>query len=276
MDRPLSTAEVTRLLGLDERRVREWVRSGLCSPARSGRRYAFSFQDLVVLRAAKALLDAHVPAARIRRAIAALARELPEGSSLSGLRIFADGRDVAVRTAGTRWQPATGQTLFEFETDGLAQLVERNLGAGAAAPPPDPAARARREFEEGLGLEERDPAAAADAYRRALELDPQLTDAYVNLGRLRHEGGDAREAARLYHLALEREPDDAVLHFNLALALEDTKGADAAILHYERAIALDPDFADAHYNVAGLYEQRGRGADALRHYGAYRRLAEST
>jgi tetratricopeptide (TPR) repeat protein len=275
MDRPLSTAEVTRLLGLDERRVREWVRSGLCRPARHGRRYAFSFQDLVVLRAAKALVDAHVPPSRIRRAIAALARELPEGASLSGLRIFADGRDVAVGAAGSRWQPATGQTLFEFDVDGLAALIDRNLGHAARGSATDPGAAAREAFEQGLGLEDRDPAAAAEAYRRALALDPTLTDAYVNLGRLRHEGGDAREAARLYHLALEQNPDDPVLHFNLALALEDTQGAEAAIRHYERALALDPDFADAHYNLAGLYEQAGRGADALRHYRTYKRLAST-
>ena len=276
MDRPLSTAEVTRLLGLDERRVREWVRSGLCRPARHGRRYAFSFQDLVVLRAAKGLVDAHVPAARIRRAVAALARELPDGASLSGLRIFADGRDVAVGAAGTRWQPATGQTLFEFDVDGLAaadRAEPRWRGTQRRARIRTRAARAA--FEQGLGLEDRDPPAAADAYRRALELDPELADAYVNLGRLRHESGDAREAARLYHLALERSPDDPVLHFNLALALEDTRGAEAAILHYERALALDPDFADAHYNLAGLYEQAGRGADALRHYRDYKRLAST-
>jgi len=273
MDRPLSTAEVTRLLGVDERRVREWVRWGLCQPARRGRRYAFSFQDLVVLRAAKGLLDAGVPAARIRRAVAALVRELPAGKSLAGLRIFADGRDVAVGEAGTRWQPATGQTLLEFDVDGLAAQVERDLGR--ARPATDPGADAREEFEAGLGLEDRDPAAAAAAYRRALALDPKLTDAYVNLGRLRHASGDAHEAARLYHLALELSPDDPVLHFNLALALEDTRGPDAAIPHYERALALDPDFADAHYNVAGLYEQRGRGADALRHYRTYKKLSES-
>lgn len=276
MDRPLSTAEVTRLLGLDERRVREWVRSGLCRPARRGRRYAFSFQDLVVLRAAKALVDAHVPPSRIRRAVAALARELPEGASLSGLRIFADGRDVAVGAAGTRWQPATGQTLFEFDVDGLAELIDRNLGRAERGAGADPKAAAREAFERGLGLEDRDAPAAADAYRRALELDPELSDAYVNLGRLRHESGDAKEAARLYHLALERSPDDPVLHFNLALALEDTRGAGAAMQHYERALALDPDFADAHYNLAGLCEQAGRGADALRHYRDYKRLSEST
>jgi tetratricopeptide (TPR) repeat protein len=273
MDRPLSTAEVTRLLGLDERRVREWARSGLCRPGRRGRRYAFSFQDLVVLRAAKGLLDARVPPARIRRAMAALARQLPEDAPLSGLRIFADGRDVAVRAAGARWQPETGQTLFEFEVDGLAALIERNLGAPEASA--DPKTAAREAFERGLALEDRDPAAAADAYQRALTLDPALADAYVNLGRLRHEGGDAREAARLYHLALEQSPVDPVLHFNLALALEDTRGAEAAMRHYEQALELDPDFADAHYNLAGLYEQAGRGADALRHYRDYKRLAST-
>ena len=275
MDRPLSTAEVVRLLGLDERRIREWARSGLCRPLRRGRGYAFSFQDLVVLRAAKALLDAGVPAARIRRAVAALARDLPEGSSLSGLRIFADGRDMAVGVAGERWQPATGQTLFEFEVDQLAQLVEQKRAAPVAAGS-DPASLARDAFEQALGLEDRDAGAAADAYERALAFDPTLSDAYVNLGRLRHESGDAREAVRLYRLALEGSPEDPVLHFNLALALEDTLGADAAIEHYERALVLDPDFADAHYNVAGLYEEGGRGTDAFRHYRAYKRLVEST
>jgi len=275
MDRPLSTAEVSRLLGLEERRVREWARAGLCRPVRHGRRYAFSFQDLVALRAAKALLEANVPAARIRHAIAALVRELPEGRPLSGLRIFADGRDVAVRHQGARWQPATGQTLLDFEVDRLAELVERGRKSAAPAGEGDSAGRAREAFETALGLEDRDVEAAAEAYRRALALDAGLVDAYVNLGRLLHEGGDAGEAARLYRAALEKSPDDPVLHFNLALALEDTEGAPAAIAHYERALALDPDFADAHYNVAGLYEQEGRGTDALRHYRAYKQLSES-
>ena len=276
MDRPLSTAEVTRLLGLDERRIREWVRSGLCRPQRRGRRYAFSFQDLVVLRAAKALIDAGVPGARIRRAITALARDLPEGKSLSGLRIFADGRDVAVGVAGERWQPATGQKLFEFEVDQLAELVEGKREAPSSDSARDSAALAREAFEQALGLEDNDTKAATRAYERALALDPALADAYVNLGRLQHESGNAREAVRLYQQALERSPDDAVLHFNLALALEDTRGAEAAIEHYQRALTLDPEFADAHYNVAGLYERSGRGTDALRHYRIYRRLLAST
>jgi tetratricopeptide (TPR) repeat protein len=273
MERPLSTAEVSNLLGLDERRIREWVRLGLCRPARHGRRYAFSFQDLVALRAAKSLLEQEVSPANVRRAIAALVRELPADRPLSGLRIYADGKDVAVRHEGARWQPATGQTLLDFEVDGLAELVEQVRKSPPVSAGADGPTRGREAFEQALGLEEHEPGLAADAYRRALSLDPELVDAYVNLGRLTHDAGDAGEAARLYHQALERSADDPVIHFNLALALEDTAGATAAIAHYERALALDPDFADAHYNVAGLYEQSGRGADALRHYRAYKQLS---
>ena len=58
-------------------------------------------------------------------------------------------------------------------------------------------------------------------------------------------------------------------------AIEDTEGAAAAVSHYDRALALDPDFADAHFNVAGLCEQLGRGADALRHYHAYKKLTDA-
>ncbi len=273
MSRNLSTAEVARLLGMKESQIREILRSGVLRSARRGRRYAFSFQDLVVLRAARELLERRVPAARVRRALAALSRELPEGRPLSGLRIAADGRQVAVFAGGTGWQPETGQTLLHFELDPLARQVEDLRGRGRPEPPAaDPRERAERAFQEALDLEDVDPKAAAEAYGRALELDPEQVDAYVNLGRIAHEAGDARRAVRLYEEALRRSPDDPVVHFNLALALEDTSGPDAAVPHYERALALDPAFADAHYNLAGLCEQLGRGRDAIRHYGAYQRL----
>jgi DNA-binding transcriptional MerR regulator len=267
--RALSTAEVARILGVEETRVRAWVRSGLCRPARRGRGWAFAFQDLVVLRAAQGLLAKRVPPARVRRALSLLAAQLPAGRPLSGLRVRADGRRVSVSDRGARWEPETGQTLFDFETDALERRMD-DVAPAAAGPPP--AVRAKAEFQRGLELEDDDPGAARDAYAAALRLDPGLVDAYVNLGRLAHEAGDAREAARLYHLALERSPDDSVVHFNLALALEDTTGAAAAAAHYERALDLDPGFADAHYNLAGLCEQMGRRADALRHYREYQKL----
>lgn len=271
MTRQLSTAEVARLVGLPEPRIRELVRRGLCRPGRRGRAYAFTFQDVVVLRAARSLQEARVPARRVRRALESLARELPPGRSLSGVRIYADGRQVAVCDGGAAWVPETGQTLFTFEVDGLARQVAALRRAPAG---PDPQARARALFEEALDLDGVDDAAAARAYRRALELDPELADAWVNLGRLLQEAGEPRGAAECAREALRRGPDDPIVHFNLALALEDTAGPEPAARHYERALALDPDFADAHFNLAGVYEKLGRERDALRHYGAYRKLRE--
>ncbi len=276
MSRNLSTAEVSRILDIPPHQVRRIVGSGLCRPERRGRRYAFSFQDLVVLRAARELLAARVPAARVRRALAALARELPPERPLSGLRIHAHGSEVAVCDGRASWQPETGQTLFRFGVDSLAREVRLAHAARPRATPGSVAAvRGRAAFEEGLDLEDDAPEAACAAYRRALELDPELVDALVNLGRLEHEAGRAEEAARLYRAALERSADDPVIHFNLALALEDTEGAEAAAGQYERAIALDAEFADAHYNLAGLCEQLGRPSDALRHYRAYKQLTEA-
>jgi len=269
LSRTLSTSEAARILGLSDVRVRELVRGGLARPARRGRRYAISFQDLVVLRAAGRLLEQRVPTARVRRGLAALIRELPPQRPLSGLRLVADGRDLAVWDGQRTWQPETGQVVLDFGDEELAREVER---VREAPRPRVGNIRAQLDFEQGLDLEDDDPKAAAAAYARALEQDPELVDACVNLGRLHHEAGDAPEAVRLYQRALACSPDDPIVHFNLALALEDTDGAQPAAAHYEQALALDPDFADAHFNLAGLCERLGRSTDALRHYRAYQKL----
>ncbi len=281
--RALSTADVARVLGVPEARIRGWVRAGWCKPERRGRGLSFAFQDLVVLRAAKSLGEAKVPAARVRRALRALARELGDARSLSGLRIAADGRRVVVRDDRQQWEPESGQLLLDFSVDALAREAAR-LAPSSAVRTPEPEkpatprandgdhAEAHRAFEQGLAAEEKDPAAAKRAYRRALARDPDFVDAYVNLARLVHESGRAKEAVALYHEALRRSPDDAEIHYNIALALEDVAGAKAAVAHYERAIALEPGFADAHWNLAGLCEATGRKAEALRHYREYEKL----
>jgi tetratricopeptide (TPR) repeat protein len=266
----LSTAEVTRILGLAPGRIRELVRAGLCRPERHGSGYRFRFQDIVALRAAHELIAKRVPAARVRRALARLARELPEDRPVSGLRVFADGRHVAVRDGSTAWQLETGQVLLDFDVQELADKVAAIRDAPRAQA--ERREQARHQLDRAIELEDEDARAAQRAYARALELDPGLVDAYVNLGRLAHEAGDPREALRLYAQALALAPDDALIHFNMAVALEDVQGASPAVSHYQRALELDPSFADAHYNLAGLYEQLGRDTDAVRHYHAYKKL----
>lgn len=298
MNQRFSTAEVARILGVTPPRVRAIVQAGLCQPERRGHKLEFSFQDLVVLRAAQGLLTAAVPPGRVRRALRELKTQLPPERPLSGLRIFADGKQVVVRDGDSVWTPESRQTVLTFEVDELARRatsaepVDVGPAPRAAARSPQvrsgaesvaaysSAVRAAAEsaadwYQRGLELESEDQAAARAAYRRAVELDPSLSDAYVNLGRIAHETGGLSEAVRLYHLALERAPTDPIIHYNLAVALEDMKRFEPALSHYNRALELDSRFADAHYNLGCLLERLGQRAQALRHLQAYRALTRS-
>ncbi len=97
-----TTRDVAKLLGLSEAQVRSHARVGYLAPDRGPRNaYRFSFQDLVLLRTAKALSEARIAPRRIRRALRALTRELPTGRSLSGIRISSEGDRVVVRDGST-------------------------------------------------------------------------------------------------------------------------------------------------------------------------------
>jgi tetratricopeptide (TPR) repeat protein len=267
---------VARILGTTPARVRSMVRAGLGEPLLRGHAFEFKFQDLVMLRTAYGLLKAEVPARRVRQALTHLSRQLPPDRPLSGVRVYADGRQVVARDGRGVWQPDSGQLVFSFEIDDLARragaVVPVQRRRKRAAVPADQKQEAAAWFERGLTLEEDDVAAASTAYRRALECDPRLSDAYINLGRLAHEAGNIGEAARLYQLALDSSPSDAIAHYDLALAFEDLHNGSAAVVHYERAIAIDPEFADAHFNLGRLLERLGRRAQALQHLLTYKRL----
>lgn len=273
MTEPLRTADVARILGVSPRRVRSMVQAGWCRPARAGRGFTFHFQDLVLLRTAHGLAEARVPPRRVKRALKELLRQLPPERPLSGVRISAAAGRVVVRDHDSVWQPDSGQLLLDFTVDELARKSGVAPPVAAAREPRRAAGESAVDwFERAVDLEDDDPAAARAAYQRALEIDPEFGDAYVNLGRLAHEAGDPTTAARCYHHALERDELDPVTHYNLALALEDLKRVSEAVAHYSRAVALNPGFADAHYNLSQVLARLGRKAEALRHMVRYRQL----
>lgn len=127
-------------------------------------------------------------------------------------------------------------------------------------------------YERGCDLEGLALGEAVEAYRRALEVDPDHVGAHVNLGRLFHLAGDVATAEAHYRRAVAAAPADAIAWFNLAVALEDRGSAGEALATYDRALAVDPGLADAHHNSARLCERLGRPAEALRRLAALRRL----
>ena len=269
-----TTEEVARLLGLSPAQIRSYTRAGFLSPARGTRGdLRFSFQDLVLLKAAKGLMAARVPAAKIRGSLRRLKQQLPRGRALSEVRITAEGHRVVARDGAVAWNPESGQLVLDFDVAALAQRaapLARRQAAAARRVEEDLDAEAW--FELGVELEVSDPDEARDAYRRALELDPHHAEAHVNLGRLLVESERAEEAETHFRAVLADHPDHATAWFNLGIALEDRRRTNDAVKAYEQAIAADRRLAAAYFNLARLYEQAGKRAAALRNLSKYRLL----
>ena len=268
MQHPYGVRDVEKLLRLPRSTIRSLVDAGFVSPERGPRRaWRFSFQDLVVLRAARALSDAQVPAKRITRSIRELRRQLPDTMPLSGLAICAVGDRVVVREGASRWQAESGQYLLALETDAAGSI------AFVEPPATEPAISAEELCEKAMSLEDSDTEAAVELYAAAVAADDRFADAYVNLGRLLHELDRLAEAERVYRAAMDAGLSDPLLHFNLGVLLEDCGRKAEALAAYESVLLANPRHADALHNAGLLADELGRAQDAIRYLAQYRRLA---
>lgn len=262
-----STNEVASILNLPDSRVRSFVRAGFILPERDKKKtLRFNFRDLLFLKTAKSLLDSRVPAKKIVRMLSALKRRLPD-EQLTRLKIYADGRRIVVCDGKARYQPDSGQFLFDFDPHTVlrtARLSPRKAGANERT--------ARDWFNRGCDLEETSSDDAMAAYRKSLEMDPTLCAAHINLGRLCHNAGLFKESERHYRAAIELAPEDAAPHFNLGLLLEDLKRPAEAARSYETAVEKDPAFADAHYNLGLVLDSLGKKKEAFGHLRTARHL----
>ena len=263
--------EVSAMIGLTPAQIRDYAVKGFLEPERGDRgELRFGFRDLIILRTAGELSSARIPQRKVKRVLQRLRDQLPEGRSLSGIRIAADGDRVVVRDGEAVWNPESGQALFDFSVseleDKAAPFVARAAEEEART------VTAEDWYELACELELSDGDRAEEAYLRAIELDPAHADAHVNLGRLLHERRAPGAAEKHYRAAMKADPTHDTAAFNLGVALEDLGRVVDAISAYLRALHLDPDNADAHYNVAGLYEKRGDKASALRHLKSYKAL----
>lgn len=277
-----SANDIERILRLSRTTLRGLIKNGFVKPTRGARReLRFSFQDLIVLRTARALIEAKVPKRRINRSMQDLRRHLPDSAPLSGLSIGAIGDQVVVRDGKSHFQADSGQYVLGFDVsveDGVLRVVEHKRPQ-STQPSPVVATSAPHDleswFEQALELEGPDPQAARAAYQRVIDIDPDNRAAWINLGRLAHEHHQTREAEDIYQRAVRQLGPDPLLMFNLGVLLEDMGRPAAALDAYQSAITEDPNLADGHFNLARLYEALGKPQHAIRHLGQYRRLMKS-
>jgi len=261
--------EVRHLLGISERQIRSWERQSFVITLES-----YKFSDLLALRTLLGLRKNKIPAAKIRRALAALRERLREvADPLTELKIYSEGKNIRVQFQGTKMEPVSGQLVLDFdraEIEKLLSFPQRN-GADEKSEAQKKRREAERWFEKGLELEQVG-APLADiirAYEQALELDPVSTGALVNLGTVYFNARAFRDAERYYRKALEVDPHYALAHFNLGNLFDEKGERDKALGHYLEALQAHANYADAHYNIALVYQSMGHTMKAVHHWQAY-------
>lgn len=302
--RRYSLREAARILEVPEARLRALARAGFLESQRGPiGPVTFGFQDLLLLRTTRGLLESGVPMRKIRRTWGKLREQLAAGLPLTSITVHADGEEIVATDGKQSWRPDSGQVLIEFDTQEIADRAADvaaparpriTLAPRPAAPPESasgasaPQVRERDEsarwfdpeyrpsadewYELGCELEATEPERAIEAYGKAIALDPELADAHVNLGRLLHMAGERGRAEPHYREAVRLDPADPTPHFNLGVLLEELGRKDEAVLAYKQAILRDPDFADAHCNLGLLLEATANRTEAMRHLMLARQL----
>jgi tetratricopeptide (TPR) repeat protein len=176
-----------------------------------------------------------------------------------------------------------GQLAFDFRIEAPAAKV---LQLRRREPPPlavlmdatatAPQSSAEDVFQSASLMDDGDPqqfGQALAAYRRALEIDPYLVPALINLANLHYSQDQLAEAHALYERAVALDPDVFEAHFNLGNIFHDLGRYEEAQKCYREALRLNPTFADAHFYLAVTLEKHGRSADARQHWRSYQQLA---
>jgi DNA-binding transcriptional MerR regulator len=307
--RRYSLRETARILEVPEARLRALARAGFLESQRGPiGPVTFGFQDLLLLRTTRGLVESGVPMRKIRRTWASLREQLAAGMPLTSITVHADGEEIVATDGNASWRPDSGQVLIEFDTK---EIADRAAGVAPPARPrlgllprpapshevaaddvgtaphvregrvrdlasywtdPDYRPSADEWYELGCELEATEPERAIEAYEKSIALDPELADAHVNIGRLLHMAGERGRAEPHYREAVRLDPDDPTPHFNLGVLQEELGRKDEAVLAYKQAILRDPDFADAHCNLGLLLESGGQRTEAMRHLMLARQL----
>lgn len=265
-----TTTEVAKILDLPKSRVHAFVRAGFIAPCRDQKKQLqFTFQDLLLLKTTKGLLDTRLTPKTIMRMLASLRRQLPDDQHLSRIKIYADGKRIVAREGSARWRPESGQFVFNFDAQSLARQVKVSRPAAKSEPSK---LSAQDWFNHALEFESSSLKDAQQAYHAALELDPKMADAHLNLGRLYHDAKEWDKAEAHYKAAALCAPKDAAPLFNLGVLLEDRKRPEEAARAYRQAIEREASFADAHYNLGLVLESLGKKAEAISHLRTARKI----
>jgi tetratricopeptide (TPR) repeat protein len=263
-----STRDVARILQVSEPRVRTWARMGGIVPSPgAGGNLEFTFQQLVLLRTTRGLIEAGVPARRVKRIWSTLKRQLSDDLPLTSIRILADGDRAIAWDGKAPWQPDSGQFVLDFAAgDVVGGAVETPLFEVISGTEPETTFPKDSTATAVLSAASRKaPAAVIPILRGAssktetpteISEDSNLSaEQWFRLGS-EMESTSPIEARQAYIQALDEDPDYADAHLNLGRLDHRAGDLASAEARYRRAIQCAPEDATAHFNLAVLLEDR--------------------
>jgi tetratricopeptide (TPR) repeat protein len=176
----------------------------------------------------------------------------------------------------------SGQLTFDFRIDAepariikLKRSKQKESGKEMPQPIAAPQTMAEEYFLKGsaLDVDEARHNSAASWYRKALEIDPYLVPALINLANIHYGKDELAEAQALYERAIGLDPDFFEAHFNLGNIYHDLGRFPEAATCYRTALGLNPQYADAHFYLAITLEKTGLSPEAKPHWRAYQQLS---
>jgi tetratricopeptide (TPR) repeat protein len=239
-----------------------WRRAGEYLPAR--------------IRLAEWFLQNQLPAADL---VSALVRQSPgsarvqylAGKALNDTQAFKKAVELeprfgqahyelalALRRAGQPTEAAEHFKLFQRFAKVSVELDDPILArVKALARSPFDLVLAGRRAQEASRFEE-----AEKHYLAALEANPNLVQAHVNLIAIRAQLGKPAEAEASFHKAVAIDPAIPESYYNYGLLLFAAQAKEAAEAQFLQAIQRNPHYADALNNLGSLLLARGASQQA--------------
>lgn len=126
---------------------------------------------------------------------------------------------------------------------------------------------AAEHLRKGVALDAANQIEASIAeHERALQIDPQLVQAHLNLILLYHRFKRFDKAEEHYQAAVKIDPQAAESHYNYGVVLVERNQFAEAAQAFLRALQINPHYAEANHNYGVMLERENRLDEAMKYY----------
>jgi tetratricopeptide (TPR) repeat protein len=107
---------------------------------------------------------------------------------------------------------------------------------------------------------------AIEDYQKAVDINPQYTEAHYNMGNTYEKQGNLPQAIASYTKALETNPKYSAAYCNRGNVYQSQGNFQQALDDYNRAIEINPNFAGVYSNRGNVYQAQGQTDKAIADY----------